>query len=123
MKRPYIFCAIIILTFISLLIVQAEETPTKVVIDWTKSEGKINRRIFSTQGFMQVYVEPDPMVMETFKLINPEGTTTRLETYIHKMEPENDNDDPNRFNWERLYPQKMIRFIDERDPFEKFLDF
>lgn len=90
-----------------------------VLIDWTKSEGKVNRPLFSTQGFMQVYVEPDAKVLETFKLINPTDTMTRLETYYHQMEPENDNDDPNTFNWEKLKPQEMIRFIKDRDTFEK----
>ena len=100
----------------------AADGETRAVIDWTKSDGKVNRAIFSTQGFMQVYVEPNPMVMETFKLINPSGTHTRLETYIHRMEPENDDGDPNHFNWDKLEPEKMIRFIDDRAPFEKTLD-
>ena len=97
----------------------SEEVPQKIMIDWRRSDGQINRAIFSTQGFMQVYVCENPMVLDTFTLINPSQTHTRLETYIHQMEPENDNDDPNVFNWEKFYPQKMIRFIDNRDMFEK----
>ena len=100
----------------------AKEQPVTVTIDWTKTDGEINRGIFSTQGFMQVYVEKNPMVMETFELINPSGTHTRLETYISRMEPENDDGDPDHFNWEKFYPQKMIRFIDDRQTFEKVVN-
>lgn len=88
-------------------------------VDWTNTTKQVNRPIFSLQGFMQVYSQPDPMVMDTFKLLNPKGTQTRLETYIHQMEPENDNDDPNVFNWDKLYDDKMIRFIDDRAAFEE----
>lgn len=96
-----------------------EDGANNVLIDWRRSSGQINRAIFSTQGFMQVYVCENPMVLDTFALLNPTQTHTRLETYIHQMEPENDNDDPNVFNWEKFYPQKMIRFIEDRDAFEK----
>lgn len=92
------------------------------VVDWTHETGTINRGLFGTQGFMQIYVEPDPMVMRTFCLTNPEGTCTRLETYIHQMEPENDNDDPSVFRWEGFHPDKMIRFIENRAAFEATLD-
>ncbi len=91
------------------------------VVDWTRNEGRINRGIFSTQGFMQVYVEQNPMVMDSFLLTNPAGTHTRLETWIHRMEPENDNDDPNVFNWDAMRPQEMIRFITNRDEFDAFV--
>lgn len=101
----------------------AQDGDTSVSVDWGKSTGDINRAIFSTQGFMQVYVCEDPRVMDTFDLLNPWGTQTRLETYIHRMEPENDNDDPNVFNWEKFHPQKMIRFIDKRSEFSDTLDF
>lgn len=101
----------------------AQERPdATAVVDWTRTDGRVNRGLFSTQGFMQIYVEDDPMVMRTFLLTNPKDTHTRLETYIHKMEPENDDDDPNHFNWERFYPDRMIRFIEDREPFEAFLD-
>ncbi len=100
----------------------AQDSSVSVTVDWTKSVGKINRPIFSTQGFMQVYVEPNPMVMETFELLNPTETHTRLEIYIHKMEPENDNDDPGLMNWERFYPQKMVRFIEDRSKFDRVVD-
>ncbi len=99
----------------------AAESSARAVIDWTRSEGAVNRPLFSTQGFMQVTVEPDPGVMKTFLLTNPMGTHTRLETYIHQMEPENDDGDPNTFDWNRLHPDKMIRFIDDRAGFEKTL--
>jgi len=98
------------------------ELPATAVIDWNRTDGHINRAIFSTQGFMQVYVCEDPMVMETFKLLNPTDTQTRLETYIHHMEPENDNNDPYSFNWDKFHPNRMIRFIEDREPFEKVVD-
>jgi len=100
----------------------SEQTSATAMIDWRRTIGMINRPIFSTQGFMQVYVCDNPMVLDTFKLINPKDTHTRLETYIHKMEPENDNDDPSYFNWEKLYPLKMIRFIDNSAKFEQTLN-
>ena len=98
------------------------EVPNRAVVDWTRSDEQINRGLFSTQGFMQVYVEPNPLVMETFKLTNPKGTHTRLETYIHKMEPENDDDDPEHFNWDGFHPDRMIRFITNRLAFEEVVD-
>ncbi len=97
----------------------AQET---ALVDWTRSEGAIERGLFSTQGFMQVYVEPNPMAMDSFLLTNPAGTHTRLETWIHMMEPANDNDDPNAFDWSAFHPQRSIRFIDDRDAFHAFLD-
>lgn len=103
----------------TLSIAPAAHAEVRAVVDWTRSTGQVNRALFSTQGFMQVYVEPDPMVMETFELLNPTGTQSRLETYIHQMEPENDNDDPDVFDWDRLYPDKMIRFIEDRAAFEE----
>lgn len=112
---------------VTLLLLFAAATPARdpeavAVIDWNRTEGTINRGIFSTQGSMQVYVEPDPMVMQTFALTNPKGTQTRLETYIHQMEPENDNDDPQVFDWSRLHPDTMIRFINDRKDFEAVTD-
>ena len=89
------------------------------VVDWSRATGSVQRPLFSLQGFMQVYSQPDPMVLETFELLNPQGTQTRLETYIHQMEPENDNGDPAAFNWDKLKPQEMIRFIKDRDAFEE----
>lgn len=89
-------------------------------VDWTQPQGAVNRGLFSMQGFMQVYVEPDPMAMQTFTLLNPQDTHTRLEIYIHQMEPENDDADPNVFDWKRFHPQTMIRFIDDRDAFDRF---
>lgn len=91
--------------------------PIQVTIDWNRPTGKANRALFSMQGFMQAYVEPNPKVLETFKLLNPEGTQTRLEIWVHRMEPENDNADPIVFNWEKLDQDRMIRFIEDREPF------
>ncbi len=96
-----------------------EEFEARAIVDFRKTTGDVNRAIFSTQGFMQVYVEENPMVMETFELTNPKDTQTRLETWIHRMEPENDNNDPSSFNWEGFDDQRMIRFIENRDEFEK----
>ncbi|MCX7765398.1 MAG: glycosyl hydrolase, partial [Candidatus Sumerlaeia bacterium] len=62
-------------------------------------------------------VSGDPMGMETFKLINPAETHTRLEIWINRMEPENDDADPNHFNWEKFQPERMIRFIDNTSSF------
>lgn len=102
-------------------IVLSQPGETNVFIDWNRTDGQINRAIFSTQGFMQVYVCENPLVMDTFKLINPKDTHTRLETYIHQMEPQNDDNDPNHFNWDGFHPKKMIRFIDDADAFHKTL--
>ncbi len=97
----------------------AEPPPLNVTVDWRRTVGEINRGIFSYQGFMQVWVCKDPLVLQTFKLINPADTDTRLECYIHRMEPENDDDDPNHFNWQKYHPQKLVRFIDDRKAFMK----
>ncbi len=100
----------------------ADSADATAVIDWTRAEGCVNRPLFSTQGFMQVYVEPNPLVMDTFTLINPAGTHTRLETYIHQMEPENDNADPETFDWSKFHVDKQIRFIEDRGAFLKVVD-
>ncbi len=60
------------------------------------------------------------LIMDSFLLMNPEGTQTRLETYIHQMEPQNDNNDPNVFDWSKFHPDTMIRFIEDRDAFEQY---
>lgn len=121
-KNAFCFLACIIMfSFFMNYVYSDDYFDAEAVIDWTKSDGAINRGIFSTQGFMQVYIEKNPLVLQTFMLINPKDTHTRLETYIHQMEPANDDDDPNHFNWSKFYPQKMIRFIDDRTAFEKKL--
>lgn len=119
MKRKFfgLLLFLLIATFASAQTPQ----PMRAVVDFTKTDGQINRPIFSAQGFMQIYVEKNPLVLDTFMLINPQNTHTRLETYINQMEPENDNDDPNIFNWQKFYPNKMIRFIDETETFNKTL--
>ncbi|MBX3727895.1 MAG: hypothetical protein KF858_01820 [Candidatus Sumerlaeia bacterium] len=91
-------------------------------VDWTRSVGTINRALFSSQGFMQIYTQPNPLVLHNYLLTNPAGTHTRLETWIHQMEPENDNDDPWTFDWERLHPEKMVRFIEDREAFARDLE-
>ncbi|MDK2972288.1 MAG: hypothetical protein PWP23_2043 [Candidatus Sumerlaeota bacterium] len=98
---------------------QSQSLDASITVDWTRSIGTVNRALFSTQGFMQIYSHPNPLVLHSFKLTNPTGTQTRLETYIHQMEPENDNDDPNVFEWSRLNDESMIRFIDDRAAFER----
>lgn len=96
---------------------EAPEPPATIVVDWTRATGTVNRPLFSLQGFMQVVDQPDPMVMQTFLLTNPQGTQTRLEIWPHLMEPENDNDDPHTIDWDRMHPDKMIRFIPDTDSF------
>ena len=117
---PALFLLLCLFILGTLSCFPAEQTAT-VVIDWTRNDGSINRAIFSTQGFMQVYVCKNPMVLDGFKLLNPKDTQTRLETYIDQMEPENDDTNPYHFNWEKFHPKKMIRFIDDRDAFDKIL--
>src|SRR5690606_10374631 len=119
------FCRLLTV-FLLLLHTAASAQPAqhelRVTVDWTKATGKVNRPLFSLQGFMQIYAQPNPMVMETFTLLNPKGTQTRLETWIHQMEPANDNDDPETFAWERLNRDEMIRFIDDLGAFQETLD-
>jgi glycosyl hydrolase family 39 (putative alpha-L-iduronidase) len=124
MTNRYLKISLLCLTLFSFILYSAvcREPEATAVIDWTRTDGIVNRALFSTQGFMQIYKCDDPMVMDTFKLTNPHDTQTRLETYIHQMEPVNDNDDPNVMNWAKMYPQKMIRFIDDRKSFENELD-
>lgn len=98
---------------------QPKAPDARLVVDWTRADQLVNRPLFSTQGFMQIATHPNPQVLDTFRLLNPMGTQTRLETYIHQMEPENDNDDPNVFNWQKFDTRRMIRFIDDVAAFEQ----
>lgn len=95
----------------------ANGSDTKVVVDFTRADTMVNRGLFSYQGFMQIRESGDPLGLDTFKLVNPAGTHTRLEIWINRMEPVNDDNDPNHFNWEKFYPEKMIRFIDDGSKF------
>ncbi len=100
------------------------EVTTVVTVDWTNVTGRINRAIFSLEGLPKVYqtAKTNPTLMPSYLLLNPQETFTRMETWIHLMEPENDNDDPEVFDWDRLYPQNMIRFVDDREDYEALLD-
>ena len=97
---------------------------TVVTVDWTNTTGRINRAIFSLEGLPKVYqvAKEYPMLMPSFLLLNPQETMTRMETWYHLMEPENDNDDPNVYNWDKLFPQDMVRFVDDREDYEALLD-
>lgn len=104
----------------------AENKPPAIVtVDWTNTTGRINRAIFSLEGLPKVYqvAKDNPTLMPSFLLLNPRETVTRMETWIHLMEPENDNDDPDVYNWDKLRPQDMVRFIEgDRDEYEATLD-
>ena len=99
------------------ILVNANSLETKVVVDFTRADAMVNRGLFSYQGFMQIRESGDPFGLDTFKLVNPADTDTRLEIWINRMEPENDDNDPHHFNWEKFYPEKMIRFIDDGSKF------
>lgn len=121
-SRPSLLLTPLLLSGLLAMGSAAGAAPDRLTVDWTRSEGAANRALFSVQGFMQAYVEPNPFVLETFKLLNPRGTQTRLETWIHRMEPENDNDDPATFNWEAYRPQQMVRMIEDRNAFDAKLE-
>ncbi|WP_428388896.1 GH39 family glycosyl hydrolase [Mucisphaera sp.] len=97
--------------------------PTHLLIDFTNPTAKVNRAIFGIEGHPKVFMvaQQNPHVMEAFLRLNPSGTVARMETWIGFLEPENDNDDPYTYNWDRLYPDKMIRFIEDRPAFENWL--
>ncbi len=92
-------------------------------IDWTQPTGAINRAVFGIEGFPKVFAvaQRNPRLMETFLRLNPSGQVARAETWIGFFEPENDNDDPGTFDWSRLHPERMTRFIEDRDAFADFL--
>ena len=98
--------------------------PTTVTVDWTNTTGRINRALFSLEGLPKVYTtaKDSPTLMSSFLLLNPQETMIRMETWIHLMEPENDNDDPNVYNWDKLRPEDMVRFIEDREAYETLLD-
>lgn len=100
------------------------DTQTIVTVDWTNPTGKINRALFSLEGLPKVYqiAKDSPTLMPSFLLLNPQETMTRMETWIHLMEPENDNDDPDVYDWDRLHPEDMVRFIEDREDYEATLD-
>lgn len=100
------------------------KTPAIVTVDWTNTTGRVNRAIFSLEGLPKVYqvAKDSPTLMPSFLLLNPRETMTRMETWVHLMEPENDNDDPDVYNWDRLHPEDMVRFIEDREAYESTLD-
>jgi Glycosyl hydrolases family 39 len=97
---------------------------TTVTVDWTKTTGRINRALFSLEGLPKVYqvAKDNPTLMPSYLLLNPQETMTRMETWIHLMEPQNDNDDPDVYNWDKLYPENMVRFVEDRKDYEAMLD-
>ncbi len=107
----------IFLTFVLYGFQNVEGTPEQVVVDFNRADALVNRGVFSYQGFMQIRESGDPFGLDTFKLVNPAGTDTRLEIWIDRMEPENDDNDPSHFNWDKLYPERMIRFIKDSGTF------
>lgn len=114
--RKHILSYVLFLSLLWLPLALSGE-PSGVLVDFNNPIKKVNRGLFSYQGFMQLWISDDPMGMETFKLINPADTHTRLEIWIDRMEPQNDDADPNHFNWEKFQPEKMIRFIDNTSAF------
>lgn len=96
--------------------------PVACAVDWNQAGAPVNRGILSVHGVMQPYIEPDPNVMRTFKLTNPTGTHSRLETWISRMEPWNDNSNPAVFNWSVFAPMRMLRFLENRAAFDQLVD-
>ena len=99
------------------------DTTSGIVFDFTNPTGKVNRAIFGIEGLPKVFMvaQDNPRVMDSFLRLNPSGWIARMETWIGYLEPENDNDDPYTFDWDRLHPDKMIRFIEDRPAYEAWL--
>ncbi len=104
--------------------VHAAEPHATLLVNWTHPTRSVNRALFSMEGVAKVWhvSREHPKLMDSYLRLNPHGTHARMETWIHLLEPENDNDDPHTFNWDALRPQEMIRFIEDRQAFETFLD-
>ncbi|QDU71426.1 GH39 family glycosyl hydrolase [Mucisphaera calidilacus] len=102
---------------------QASHQPSRVVVDFNNTTGHINRAIWGVEGMPKVFMlgQQNPGVLTALYRLNPTGWHARMETWIGFLEPENDNDDPNVFDWDRLHPDKMIRFIDDRKAYEKWI--
>ncbi|MEQ9461504.1 MAG: hypothetical protein RIG82_11200 [Phycisphaeraceae bacterium] len=94
-----------------------------IVFDFTNPTGKVNRAIFGIEGLPKVFMvaQDNPRVMDSFLRLNPSGWIARMETWIGYLEPENDNDDPYTYDWDRLHPDEMIRFIEDRPAYEAWL--
>ncbi|MBN2658997.1 MAG: hypothetical protein JXR86_18225 [Spirochaetales bacterium] len=87
----------------------------RISVDFTVNEGDINPALFSLVNYPRFYGEADDESRKLLENLNIGGTQARIETMIHLLEPENDNDDPFVFDHERFRYEKMIRFIDH-DP-------
>jgi len=94
--------------------VHAAEPDATLLINWTHPTRSVNRALFSMEGVAKVWhvSRKHPRLMDSYLRLNPHGTHTRMETWIHLLEPENDNDDPNTFNRDALHPERMIRVVD-----------
>lgn len=74
----------------------------------------VNRSLFSVVNYPRSYAEANPEAFERIAQLNLSGTQFRIETMIHLMEPENDNDDPFVFDWTRFRTENMFRFLPGR---------
>lgn len=86
-----------------------------VEIDGRAATGAFNRGLFSVAGYPRLYAEGNQLAQDSFAALNPAGTQARIETWISLMEPENDDEDPAHFAWDRLYPRNMHRFVTDEE--------
>lgn len=119
-------CSCVIGACVSLILgcgMASADVKSEVVVDFTNPTGKVNRAIWGIEGLPKVYMvgQQHPEVLDSLYRLNPTGWHARMETWIGYLEPENDNDDPNVFDWDRLHPEKMIRFIEDREAFEAWI--
>ncbi len=124
--RQWLLCLVAVFTIASTgsRSLAEDNAQTIISVDWTNKTGCINRALYSLEGLPKVWsvAKDNPTLMPSYLLLNPQETMIRMETWIHLMEPENDNDDPNVYNWDKLHPEDMVRFVEDREDYEAFLD-
>ena len=69
--------------------------------------------LFSIVNFPRLYSEGSDLAWSVFEELNPTGTQARIETWIHLMEPENDNNNPYVINWHGFNTDAMFRHVDD----------
>lgn len=82
-----------------------------VTVSLPEEPQSVNRGIFSVVNLQRSFAERSPASWERIRDLNLAGTHVRTETMIDLLEPVNDNDDPERFDWDHLRTDQMFRFL------------
>jgi len=98
----------------------AAQSAYSISVDFRENGPAIDRALFSLVNYQRVYADFGKRARDAFIQLGPAGTHARTETLIDRMEPVNDNEDPEIFNMSGFQFDTMYRFVDDFDG--KFYD-